>query len=794
MAHNRDHLGTAMGEPTPTHSGLDILSLAWRRKSLLVLGAVIGLALGSIYYARLQPIYQSSSQVLVVKKRPDALPVQIADPRFGYYDDYLSTHQVLLRSPLIIREAVLDGNLRGLRSFGGSDPTGAIIGGLTVAHDTKEGGAKDIMILSYQGTNPKDCATVLDAVIKSYRKFLDKTYQSVSSETEKLVKEARNLLDKELKSANAAYAKFRLDHPFLVRTKEGGNLRTERLVEMETKKLKMVDRRTEINDRLEAYEEAKKDGRSYAELLVLVREPLRKRFETREMLLAEASAKETQRITLEDQYLVLKMREQKLLLDYGDNHPDVLAVRANIELMQARMRRTMSVPEPGTGNPKEEVALAIKTLQEELDTLKRDVAFLDGLAKNELKEAKALIGFELQEATLRGEQVRTQQLFESVGNRLKEINLVKDLGGFEAQVVSEPREGRRVGPLSYPVFSVAMFLGLMAGLGMGYLVEMTDRSFRTPDDIRRRLGLPVVGCIPQLRVGQDSEVTPEEKVSALDPSLYVYHRAKSSEAEAYRGVRTSVLFSARREGCKVIQVTSPEMADGKSTLASNLAIAIAQSGKKVVLVDADFRRPRVHKLFGVPALKGLTSVLRGDGDLAGVTQPTEVPGLSILPCGPIPPNPAELLASASFHDLLKSLGDDFDFVLVDTPPLLAVTDPSVVVPCVDGVLLTIRLSKNARPNAERAKDILEAMGAKVLGVVVNGVDGRRGPGGYSYGYSYTYGAAGHYYSEDESETAGPEGSARTSKEDRSSASQPEATRKPSDPKKSRPSIFRWFFS
>src|SRR5262249_3084757 len=160
-----------------------------------------------------------------------------------------------------------------------------------------------------------------------------------------------------------------------------------------------------------------------------------------------------------------------------------------------------------------------------------------------------------------------------------------------------------------------------------------------------------------------------------------------------RGVRTSLLFTARRDGCKVIQVTSPEMADGKSTLAANLAVAIAQSGKRVVLVDADFRRPRVHKLFGVGAERGLASVLAGEGDVAGVSQPSGVPGLTIVPCGPTPPNPAELLTSSRFQEVLKALDGDYDFVLVDTPPLLAVTDPSVVAPCVDGVLLTIRLSK-----------------------------------------------------------------------------------------------------
>jgi capsular exopolysaccharide synthesis family protein len=216
-------------------------------------------------------------------------------------------------------------------------------------------------------------------------------------------------------------------------------------------------------------------------------------------------------------------------------------------------------------------------------------------------------------------------------------------------------------------------------------------------------------------------------------------------SENFRAIRTALYFSGGREH-RVIQTTSPVPGDGKSTLTANLAISIAQSSKRVLLLDADFRRPTQHKLFGLPAEVGLASVVDGQADPHQAVQQTAVPNLSIMACGPRPHNPAELLTSPKFEELLAVLKEQYDFVLVDTPPLLAVTDPSVVAARVDGVLLALRIRKNGRPNAERARKILQDVNANVVGVVVNGLDGKTGSygyysnyrKGYGYGYSYSY--------------------------------------------------------
>jgi polysaccharide biosynthesis transport protein len=322
------------------------------------------------------------------------------------------------------------------------------------------------------------------------------------------------------------------------------------------------------------------------------------------------------------------------------------------------------------------------------------------------------------------------------------MDLLSQQGGFQALKISPPGPGWKIGPKEFQIYGLGIMLGLLAGCGLSYLGYLMDQSFRSPEEIRRRLGLPLIGHIPSFS-GRKEKKTVDRNALPLDRSLLTYFRSKSREAEAYRGVRTALFFSTRGEGHKVIQVTSPDMGDGKTTLAANLAVSIAQSEKKIILIDADLRRPRIHKLFGLSNECGLSGYLTNEAELSDLVQESGIPGLSILPTGPTPPNPAELLSLPRFREFLEQLRHKYDFVIVDTPPLLAVTDPCAVAPHVDGVLLTIRLSKNARPHAQRAKEILATLGAPVIGIVVNGVSSNNGSGygynAYSYGYAYGYG-------------------------------------------------------
>jgi capsular exopolysaccharide synthesis family protein len=196
---------------------------------------------------------------------------------------------------------------------------------------------------------------------------------------------------------------------------------------------------------------------------------------------------------------------------------------------------------------------------------------------------------------------------------------------------------------------------------------------------------------------------------------------------------------------KVIQVTSPYPGDGKTTLAANLSVSMADSGKRILLLEADFRRPRIHKYFALSNTQGVSSVINGTAVISEVVQATVVKNLWAMPCGPKPHNPSDLLTSPQFKELLDTVREQYDFVIVDSPPILAVTDSSVVAPRVDAVLIIMRLTNHAREGGTRAVEVLNGLGARILGVVVNGIGRSHGYGYRNYAYRYGGNRYGYQY-------------------------------------------------
>jgi capsular exopolysaccharide synthesis family protein len=707
--------------------------VVWQRKSLVLLGVVVGLVVGGLAYLQRPSVYQSSAQVLVLKKQSD-MPISATDARgFAPLDDYVSTHLVLIRSPLIISRAVEKHHLSALPSFAGADPVGRIAASLTATREKDSTSTQtNIINLSYRGPVAADCEVVLNAVIDTYQAFLEEKYQNVSGQTVKLITTAKDLLDTNLREEERKYREFREKSPVIWKGKDGNSSSPgeTRFAEMESKRAGLLVRKAELEERLKAVERARKEGKGPELLLSLANGTPDKPADNTELEKLKA-----------EQLLPLLAQERVLLEEFGENHPDVRAVRHKIAMTREYFNRRTAGGDGPAGAARgqdRQAALeaAVEGMKQEVAALEVSLQSLGRLIEAEEKEARELARYEVKDEGFRTDIARTQRLYDQTIDRLREINIVRDFGGYDAQVLAPAGRGGKVAPMLWQFAITGVALGLLAGAGLAYAADASDKSFRTLDEIRRRLGLPLVGHIPFF--SHDDLAAEEGAEAGVSPMLCTYHQSSSLEAEAYRRVRTSLYFSTQGERHKVIQITSPNMGDGKSTLAANLAISIAQSGKKVILVDADCRRPSVHRLFGLPAGTGLGPVLLGEAELAAAVHESGVPRLDVLPCGPRPENPSELLTSPRFEELLADLRARYDFVVVDTPPLLAVSDPCVVAPRVDGVLLTIRVSKNGRPAAERAKETLATLGANVFGVVVNAVDEQAQRYGYGYEYQYQY--------------------------------------------------------
>jgi len=282
-------------------------------------------------------------------------------------------------------------------------------------------------------------------------------------------------------------------------------------------------------------------------------------------------------------------------------------------------------------------------------------------------------------------------------------------------------------PRTFMNILLAVIGGLFLAGGAVFAIELFDDTLRDPSDVERITGLPVLGAISKFDTSQS------ELVAHISPRTPV--------AEAFRSIRTNIQFTSVDKQPRVILVTSPSPSDGKSTVAANLAVVISQSNKKVILTDTDLRRPRVHKVLGLSNRHGLTELfVQPEINLEGVVQESGVNNLMIMTSGGIPPNPSELLGTEKMEAIIGKMLEQFDTVIIDSPPVLAVTDASVLVSKVDGVILVVKPGQTKLAAIRQSAHQLERAGANVLGVVLNGIELKRSR--YYYYYQYR----GYYYS------------------------------------------------
>jgi polysaccharide biosynthesis transport protein len=725
---------------------LSAAQVVWQRRYVLLFGIGVGVFFGGLYYAAAPPTYQSTAQVLVVKKRPDEVTGK--DTRNLAIEDYVATQQTIVSSPLVIERAIEKRSLGSLITFtdwekvqadGGDTLPEAIRKRINVTRN--RGGVSGynnaVLDLTFRGKTPEDCQTVMEAVLSSYREFLDETYRVMSDDTLDLIVKARDDLAKELQRKEGTYQEFRASSPVLpAKGGEGRDVRHEALGSIQMRRASLALVRTEIEGQLAAIEEALKARRSPDVILAMIIE-----FSTK----GETEDPRKERLAaapLPNMLLPLLVEEQRLLARYGPNHLEVKAIRQRIEAARdvaIRPAAGLDSAAARTDRSAEAVQEAIQAhvahLRQKRDYIQTVERLLAAAYDKEHAEARTLTSYEVKEEHLRNDVMRTQNLYDALIRRLQDVSLVKEAGGYNARIITPPLLGRKVAPKGIIVFPLAGLLGLLAGIGLVYLAEVGDQSFRSPDEVGRRLSLSVVGNVPHFK--RDPK-TPQTADVPLDINLDAYHRPRSPLAEAYRGIRTALYFGSRGKRHQVIQVTSALQGEGKSTVAANLAISMAQSGKRTLLIDADLRRPTLHKFFGISGAGDLVSLILGETTPEQAIRPSGVPDLSVLVCTAPPPNPAEVLTSARFREVLGALRSDFDFIIVDSPPLLVVTDGSVIASGVDGVVLVVRMQPNGRRPAERARDLLKSVGAHVVGAVVNDIQQRHQVG---YGYEYRgYGA------------------------------------------------------
>lgn len=723
--------------------GFDFFGLLKRRKWWIVAGTILGLSSGYAYYTLAAPIYESFAQLIIVQRQAEIPTDRNARNTRGaettISGPMLATQMELIGSVSTLVRAIDKHNIKDLPSFKDLDALTTTYENLKISMGGRGSEDAAVINLSFRSKDPRDSQQVVAAIIDAYQDDLGSTFKEEARDFMKLITNARDDIGKRLQALNDEYSKAITSSTnlFTRRDKTGfvGTASESKVLALETVIADLESKQLMLEAQLATLEEAIGNGEDPAAIVMIME---------RGGAIHPFTAKEQMNMK-SNQLLPLLEEQQQLALKYGPEHPLVEGVKKRIELYESALGgpADMEAGESESLTPEEQTNKMIQSyvasLHHERKVIQAQKETLTETAKTQRDALRQIAAEKLRVENLAEEVAREKELYNAVLRRVTETDLVKDYGGTTAKVITRPGYGLQVAPKLFFALLVGGGMGFGAGFGLAFLLDLADKSFRNADQIRTQLGLPVLGHIPVILSHEDVISSGE----TMDPILCTYHLPRSRYAESYRAVRTALYFSTHYREHNVIQVTGPNKEDGKSTLAANLAICVAQTGKTVLLVDADFRRPTVHKLFGLGNESGLSTVIKGGAEIPDVVQKTKVENLSVLVAGPKPNNPAELLTSPRFKELIDLIRERFDFVIFDSPPVLAVTDASVIAARVDGVLMGIQITRNGRPTAKEAVEKLDAIGARILGVVVNGVGWKRAD---AYRYGSNFGAQSKYYS------------------------------------------------
>ena len=567
--------------------------------------------------------------------------------------------------------------------------------------------------ISFIHTDPKIAAEVTNAVAAN---FLDKNFENKTEKFRGAAKwledSTRRLLAK-VEEADQRLANYTREHGIFATDKEG-TLTTSKLSNLHDHVLRA---QTDRMLKQSLYDEVK-EGRveklpeAYADLL----------FKTAPKV-----------ADLQKQLGDLETENAELGVKYGLENPKLRVVQEKIAAIKGQLRDSSKSLEEKLKNEYERAVRDENLLKTALAQAKGEAiqqnqdAIQYNILKQDVDTNKALYQDFLNKTNQAQAQVVEQQ------NNLRVIE--------PAQVPGFP-----VGPRRFFTIMVSLLLSTASGVGLAFLLEYLDNTIKTVEDVSRYAQLPALSVVPAVS-GNAHRGLASKRRRALGNGSSRHAQSEaafqlatldnhSSAAEAYRVLRTSVLLSAAGRPPKSILITSGQPGEGKTTTVVNTAISLAQMGASVLIIDCDLRRPTTHKVLGVDHTQGLSTYLSRDVPLDELIQKLPIANLSLLPCGPVPPNPAELIISDKMKDMLRELAERYDHILIDSPPLINVTDPVILSTMVDGVILVVHGGKSTRDIVRRARQELTTVGAKIFGVVLNNVDLRRDGADNYYYYRY----------------------------------------------------------
>jgi succinoglycan biosynthesis transport protein ExoP len=421
--------------------------------------------------------------------------------------------------------------------------------------------------------------------------------------------------------------------------------------------------------------------------------------------------------SLRNQIIKAEQNIEELSKKYGKKHPAMIRAEEELRVLEQKKEQ--------------EIKRVIGTIKNEYELARSNEQNLRRMLASSKAEALSLNEKFIQYGVLTREVETNRQLYDALIKRIKEQSVTEEVQSVNVWIVEKAEKPKSpVKPRKALNLLLGIIVGLFGGIGMAFFFEYIDNTIKLPEDVEERLGISVLGVIPLLE-------SKEESIIDL-----ILKEPKSVYAESYKTIRTSILLSFADNPPKNVLITSMSQEEGKTVTSVNLAIAFARLGHSVLLVDADLRKPSVHTIFNLNNLSGLSTYLAGATTDLEVIFKEPLSNLTVIPSGPMPPNPSELLGSSRMHDLISNIKSRFDIIIWDSPPLMTVTDGLILSKLLDATIIVVKAGKTTYEIVSRGLKILKGrretdVAARVIGVVINAFDIKKTDKDYYYNY-YTY--------------------------------------------------------
>jgi succinoglycan biosynthesis transport protein ExoP len=735
-------LGAYPGIPMQDSLLREYVRVLIKSKWVVIASVVLVVGVVAISTLRSVPIYEAVGSIAINKMDPVTFNLKDSSGGADYYDPTdMDTEVRILKSDLLALQVIRQLNLDRQPGFGTASKapssglelttdvlqldsvrTSAVLAGFKGSLQVSLVPNTRIIEIRYRSPDKNIAARVVNTLANTYVEQNFKTrFESTMQASDWLSKQLVDLQIK-VETSQEKLVQYQKEHEILG-IDEKQNITTAKL--------------DELNRELTAAESLRMEKESVYHLV---------QSGDSDSIVAAANVDGAARGSSANSALLEKLREQQadvkiqvaqLSTQFGPSYPKLAQLNSQLKEVDAQIQAEMR-------------KVAARLRGDYLAAVQRE-SMLRSALEQQKQEANKLNESAIEYSLLKRDVDANRTLSEGLLERLKEAGVTAGLRSNNFRIVDVARVPTAPsGPNLLRNLGFALALGLSTGIGLAFLLESMDNTVRTPEQAQTISALPSLGMIPlgsrsTRELGSRQKLTLASSKEAVE--LVTQSRPRSQMAESYRALRTSLLLTFAGGPPKVILITSALPEEGKTTTSVNSAIVLAQKGTRVLLIDADLRRPSIHKTLGMGPKMGLSNVLTGTATLQQAIIPSTIlPDLFILPAGTPPPNPAELLASAKMKSVLEELREHYDHIVIDSPPTLSVTDAVVMSTSADAVVLVIRSGHTTKQALRRARDILLQVNARVCGVLVNAVDLSSPDYYYHYEYQGKYGH--NYYQED----------------------------------------------